>query len=286
MAQRQKYLSFGFVRQFEMETNILIPIEIKHLCQQYISDQSIFSSTELQWKTLSEKRPLIRIMVMGPANVGKSALTLRLVTGKFHAETDPTIEDSYRKEITVCNIPQKLDILDTCSMGFDPVRDVDGWYDVETHLMNGNDYGPDILMIVYAINNDKYGSYNSLQEWMNEHCRRILMCYTYKQPIAIILIGNKMDLPDTDRTITYEQAVQIANELKGRIMNHMEENGSIIDGHWNIPIIETSAKTNENVFQAFELALKTFKNCYECKYVKNNRKIRKKREKHVSFLAL
>ena len=45
--------------------------------------------------------------------MGKSALVIRLVTDNFLDEYDPTIEDSYRKEVTINDEQAILDILDT-----------------------------------------------------------------------------------------------------------------------------------------------------------------------------
>ena len=53
------------------------------------------------------------IYVLGGGGVGKSALTLRLVTDNFAEDYDPTIEDSYRKQIKVDGIPATVDIVDT-----------------------------------------------------------------------------------------------------------------------------------------------------------------------------
>ena len=39
-----------------------------------------------------------KIVVLGGGGVGKSALTIRLVSDDFLEEYDPTIEDSYRKQ--------------------------------------------------------------------------------------------------------------------------------------------------------------------------------------------
>eukprot|EP00492_Amphilonche_elongata_P004551 TRINITY_DN4926_c0_g1_i1.p2 TRINITY_DN4926_c0_g1~~TRINITY_DN4926_c0_g1_i1.p2 ORF type:complete len:68 (-),score=7.52 TRINITY_DN4926_c0_g1_i1:323-526(-) len=54
-----------------------------------------------------------RIVVLGSGGVGKSALTLRLISDEFAEEYDPTIEDSYRKQVTIDGIPALLDVLDT-----------------------------------------------------------------------------------------------------------------------------------------------------------------------------
>merc|ERR1711907_659712 len=54
-----------------------------------------------------------KIVVAGVGAVGKSALTLRLCSGKFPKKYDPTIEDSYRKKLDVDGQVRTLDILDT-----------------------------------------------------------------------------------------------------------------------------------------------------------------------------
>jgi GTPase KRas len=54
-----------------------------------------------------------KMVVLGSGAVGKSALTIRLVTQNFLEEYDPTIEDNYNKTINVDGIPAHLDILDT-----------------------------------------------------------------------------------------------------------------------------------------------------------------------------
>ncbi len=56
---------------------------------------------------------VFKMVVLGSGAVGKSALTIRLVTQNFLKEYDPTIEDNYNKTITVDGSPAHLDILDT-----------------------------------------------------------------------------------------------------------------------------------------------------------------------------
>jgi len=54
-----------------------------------------------------------KVVVLGSGGVGKSALTVQFVSGCFMEKYDPTIEDFYRKEIEVDNLPCVLEILDT-----------------------------------------------------------------------------------------------------------------------------------------------------------------------------
>lgn len=42
-----------------------------------------------------------KLVVVGAGGVGKSALTIQLIQNHFVDEYDPTIEDSYRKQVSV-----------------------------------------------------------------------------------------------------------------------------------------------------------------------------------------
>jgi GTPase KRas protein len=54
-----------------------------------------------------------KLVIVGGGGVGKSALTIQLIQGHFVDEYDPTIEDSYRKQVNIDNETCLLDILDT-----------------------------------------------------------------------------------------------------------------------------------------------------------------------------
>ena len=55
--------------------------------------------------------PLLSLCIAG--GVGKSALTIQLIQNHFVDEYDPTIEDSYRKQVVIDGETCLLDILDT-----------------------------------------------------------------------------------------------------------------------------------------------------------------------------
>ena len=57
--------------------------------------------------------PQYQLVVLGPAGVGKSALTIRLVSTQFMEIYDPTIEDSYRKQVEIDGEACQLEVLDT-----------------------------------------------------------------------------------------------------------------------------------------------------------------------------
>ena len=54
-----------------------------------------------------------KLVVVGGGGVGKSALTIQLIQNHFVDEYDPTIEDCYRKQVTIDEETCLLDILDT-----------------------------------------------------------------------------------------------------------------------------------------------------------------------------
>ena len=59
----------------------------------------------------------VKVTVVGEEGVGKSALVIQLVQAQFVEEFDPTVEDSYRKQLIVDDEAVVLDILDT---GYNP----------------------------------------------------------------------------------------------------------------------------------------------------------------------
>ena len=54
-----------------------------------------------------------RVVILGSGGVGKSALTIRLITDNFLEEYDPTIEDTYQKSLVVDGESTVLNVLDT-----------------------------------------------------------------------------------------------------------------------------------------------------------------------------
>ena len=67
------------------------------------------------WQIISENSTMreYKIVVLGSGGVGKSALTVQFVQGIFVEKYDPTIEDSYRKQVEVDGQQCMLEILDT-----------------------------------------------------------------------------------------------------------------------------------------------------------------------------
>ena len=153
-----------------------------------------------------------KVVVLGSGGVGKSALTVQFVSNQFLEKYDPTIEDFYRKEIEVDNIPSVLEILDTAGTEqFASMRDL--------YIKNGQGF-----LLVYSITNKQ-----TLQDLAPMRDQILRVKGTDRVPV--ILVGNKRDIYDEREVPTDE--------------------GQINAQDWNCPFYETSAKTRYNVNEVF-----------------------------------
>merc|ERR1719486_940185 len=152
--------------------------------------------------------PEYRLVVLGGGGVGKSTLTIRFLTDNFLDEYDPTIEDSYRKQICLDGgKPVLLDILDTA--GQDEFRSMrDQW--IRT--------GDGFLLVYSIISADTFHEIQKLHEHIL-HSKDL-------ETAPIVVVGNKCDL-DAERQVTAQQGKDLA-EL------------------WGVPFFEASAKTKKN----------------------------------------
>ena len=58
--------------------------------------------------SVSKKTFLLQVVVVGSGGVGKSSITVRYVSNTFVDNYDPTIEDSYRKQVKIKGIPDAM----------------------------------------------------------------------------------------------------------------------------------------------------------------------------------
>eukprot|EP00164_Ancoracysta_twista_P001077 GFYU01001408.1.p1 GENE.GFYU01001408.1~~GFYU01001408.1.p1 ORF type:complete len:187 (-),score=74.12 GFYU01001408.1:576-1136(-) len=154
-----------------------------------------------------------KLVVLGGGGVGKSALTIRLVTNNFLEEYDPTIEDSYRKQAVIDEKTALLDILDTAGQEeYNTMQDQ--W------IRDGKGF-----LLVYSI-----ASRQTFDEVQSFH-QKILQVKD-SDNVPMVLVGNKCDLPDDERRVTSQEGGDLASSF-------------------NCPFIETSAKQPLNVEDAF-----------------------------------
>jgi len=153
-----------------------------------------------------------KIVVLGSGGVGKSALTVQFVQGIFVEKYDPTIEDSYRKQVEVDGQQCMLEILDTAGTEqFTAMRDL--------YMKNGQGF-----VLVYSIT--AQSTFNDLQD-LREQILRV----KDTEDVPMVLVGNKCDLED-ERVVGKDQGVNLARQFSCAFM-------------------ETSAKAKINVNDIF-----------------------------------
>jgi small GTP-binding protein len=133
---------------------------------------------------MAAPRSEYRLVVMGAGGVGKSAITVQFVHGKFLVRYDPTIEDSYRKQLEVDGVACTLDILDTAGQ-----EEYSALVDQFMKLANG-------FLLVYSITSTK--SFE-LMHILNGRVRR------HSEDMPIVVVGNKSDLAE-EREVATDQA--------------------------------------------------------------------------------
>ena len=113
------------IPSLKYSTVIMILLKLSKLLLRTISsafsstDKSVIKAKSVVLKMASEKEEL-HLVILGDGGVGKSAITIRFTQKVFQEVYDPTIEDTYRKEVTVqCGKKDKetrtfdLEILDS-----------------------------------------------------------------------------------------------------------------------------------------------------------------------------
>lgn len=153
-----------------------------------------------------------KLVVVGGGGVGKSALTIQLIHSHFVDEYDPTIEDSYRKQVVIDDKVTVLDVLDTAGQEeYSAMR--------EQYMRTGEGF-----LLVYSVT-----SKNSFEELLTYYQQ--IQRVKDSDYIPVVIVGNKSDLED-ERQVPYQSGVNLAKQM-------------------NAPFLETSAKQAINVEEAF-----------------------------------
>ncbi|TPX37346.1 hypothetical protein SeLEV6574_g07914 [Synchytrium endobioticum] len=153
------------------------------------------------------------MVVVGSGGVGKSCLSVRFLKDEFTSDYDPTIEENYRKTISVDNSQCIVNIIDTAGQHeYTALRD--------QHLKDGKGF-----LLVFALN-DK-----STFEEIKQLREQIIRLKDTRR-VPLMMVGNKCDLPPELREIDEKDARQWCTTMK-------------------MPYIECSAKESINVSEAF-----------------------------------
>ncbi|KAH3767960.1 Ras protein [Pelomyxa schiedti] len=159
----------------------------------------------------------IKIVCVGSGGIGtKSATIIQYVQGIFVTEYDPTIEDSYRRQVTVDGVQVLLDILDTVKLAkksvFSAMR--------PQYMRRG-----EVFSLGYSITCTC--SFQEVQIF-HEQLTRVKGTPDYPK----ILIGGKCDL-ERERKVSRAEGEELAKQIR-------------------CPFFESSACTRVNVTESFE----------------------------------
>jgi Ras-related protein Rab-1A len=155
-----------------------------------------------------------KILLLGDSTVGKSAFILRFCENKFEEDSLTTIGlDQKNKFVKRGDKKLELHIWDTA--GQERFRSI-----------AKNCYkGADGIILMYDIS--KYETFKHIKTWISNIKEAIDL-----SKIAFIVVGNKCDLPESEKEVDKESKT------------NFEVNN-------NMKIIETSAKDNINVSESF-----------------------------------
>jgi len=178
----------------------------------------------------SRERPSLRnpydfafkVMLIGDSGVGKTCVLIRFKDGAFLSGSFiSTVGIDFRnKFITVDGKKVKLQIWDTA--GQERFRSITHAYYRDAHA----------LLLLYDVGRRK--TFENTRAWLSE-----IKEYA-PQGAVVILLGNKCDL-------TKERQVK-------------REDGEKLAAEYNVPFIETSAKSGMNIDLAFEAASRELMN--------------------------
>ena len=160
---------------------------------------------------------LFKLLLIGNSSVGKSSLLVRFVDDIWEENFVPTIGVDFKlKTLEIDGKKVKLQIWDTA--GQERFKNITASY-----YRGGNG-----VLVVYDITDRD--SFNNLNSWLIEIEKNA------NKNVFKLLIGNKNDL-ESERKVTTEEGKEFA-----------DSNG--------MKFIETSAKTADKVYEAFELLTK------------------------------
>ncbi|MCJ1308921.1 Ras GTPase ras2 [Agyrium rufum] len=185
---------------------------------------------------MAGKMTLYRLVVLGDGGVGKTALTIQLCLNHFVETYDPTIEDSYRKQVVIDGQACMLEVLDTAGQEeYTALRDQ--W------IRDGEGF-----VLVYSITSRN--SFSRIQKFHHQ-IQRVKDSSSAGSPTIggymsnplspglggpsgpapVMLVGNKSDRV-TERDVSTQEGAALAKEL-------------------GCDFVEASAKNCINVERAF-----------------------------------
>lgn len=175
---------------------------------------------------------LYKLVVLGDGGVGKTALTIQLCLNHFVETYDPTIEDSYRKQVVIDGQSCMLEVLDTAGQEeYTALRDQwirDGEGFVLVYSISSRSSFTRIQKFHHQIQRVKESS-SSSPSFPGSPISQSMVANGGNVPV--MLVGNKSDRV-TEREVSTQEGHALAREL-------------------GCEFVEASAKNCVNVEKAF-----------------------------------
>ncbi|CAL5874852.1 uncharacterized protein PFLUO_LOCUS9154 [Penicillium psychrofluorescens] len=184
---------------------------------------------------MSGKMTLYKLVVLGDGGVGKTALTIQLCLNHFVETYDPTIEDSYRKQVVIDQQSCMLEVLDTAgqeeytALRDQWIRDGEGFvlvYSITSRASFSRitKFYNQIKMVKESAGSGSPNAPSYLATSMHASTGPPL-------PVPVMLVGNKSDKA-VERAVSAQEGQALAKEL-------------------GCEFVEASAKNCINVEKAF-----------------------------------
>jgi len=162
---------------------------------------------------MAQMMNVVKLCCLGDGGVGKTSITIQLCSNHFVEMYDPTIEDSYRKQMVIDDEAAMLEILDTAGQ------------EELTALRDQWIRGAEGFIIVYSITSR--GSFEQVSLFRQQ----ILRVHDVDD-MPMIIVGNKCDL-DHLREVSTMEGKELAKSFR------------------NTSFLEASAKNRQNIEEIF-----------------------------------
>jgi len=200
---------------------------------------------------------LYKLVVLGDGGVGKTALTIQLCLNHFVETYDPTIEDSYRKQVQIDSQSCMLEVLDTAgqeeyiALRDQWIRDGEGF--VLVYSISSRSSFARIQKFHHQIQRVKESSLSGSPTYPGSPLSASSNGLGFG-PAPVMLVGNKCDRV-TEREVSTQEGSALAREL-------------------GCDFVEASAKNCVNVEKAFYDVVRQLRKQRQQSFGQNNKSSR------------
>ncbi|XP_060526857.1 ras-related and estrogen-regulated growth inhibitor [Cylas formicarius] len=168
----------------------------------------------------------LKVMVLGQAGVGKSAMVVRFITRRYIGEYDPTLEKVYTFHTVIDNEMVYFEILDTAGQP----------HESECLGLEANIRWAEAFILMYSVTDKcSFDECYRLKFLINYNKRRRRIGNSGRDPLGdvpVVLVGNKIDQIE-DRMVTLEEGQKRSKEI-GCVCFHEISVRESIEQVWNV----------------------------------------------------